>query len=285
MMRLYSFLLLALPLLAQPAPEAFMVSVPVADMHKAPSTDSEVVSQAMFSAYVAALEREGEWVKVRTAIDDYTGWVRVWSIVPAGDEVPGHLATVTSLFANLYREPSIEKHRPVITIPFEARLAIVGETKADGITYFEALLPDRTKAWVQAGDVAFETKPLTVAEAIELGKRFIGLPYLWGGTTSKGYDCSGYTQMLLRQRGYAMPRDSSVQARWEGSVTVDRAELEPGDLLYFGRPAEKKVNHTGMYIGGGQFIHATRAGRPSVQIGTLEDPHWSESFVTARRVK
>jgi hypothetical protein len=265
-----------------------VIAVPVADMHKAPSAEAEVVSQAIFSSSVEVLDREDEWVRIRTTIDDYTGWVRAWSVARDDGEAPylsGRTAIVTSLFANVYREPNIEKHRPVTTIPFEARIAVVGETTQDKVLYYEVRLPDGTKAFVQSGDVAFEANPLTIDEAIALGKRFIGLPYLWGGTTSLGYDCSGYTQMLMRQRGYLMPRDSSVQARWEGSETVDREELKPGDLLYFGRPAEKKVNHTGMYIGGGTFIHATRAGRPSVQIGTLDDPHWSGSFVIARRVK
>ncbi|HEU5161559.1 MAG TPA: C40 family peptidase [Thermoanaerobaculia bacterium] len=285
----FSILLLALPALAQSGePQRFVVAAPVADMHKAPSADSEVVSQAIFSSSVTLLEREEEWAKIRTEIDGYLGWVRAWTLAKENAEAPyasGRTAIVTSLFANLYREPNIEHHRPVMTVPFEARLAVETERVEDKVLYYEVRLPDGSKAFVQSGDVAFETKPVTIDEAIALGKRFIGLPYLWGGTTSKGYDCSGYTQMLMRQRGYLIPRDSSVQARWEGSATVDRAELQPGDLLYFGRPAEKKVNHTGMYIGDGQFIHATRAGRPSVQIGTLEDPHWSGSFVTARRVK
>ncbi len=286
--RLLPLLFLPLSLLAQTAPGPFVVAVPVADMHKAPSADAEVISQAMFSSSVTLLEREEEWVRIRTEIDGYVGWVRAWTLAkddPAAPYRAGRTAVVTSLFANLYREPSIETHRPVATIPFEARLAVVGETTKEKVLYYQVRLPDGTNAFVQSGDVAFDAKPLTIDEAIALGKRFIGLPYLWGGTTSRGYDCSGYTQMLMRQRGYRMPRDSSVQARWDGSATVERASLQPGDLLYFGKPAEKKVNHTGMYIGEGAFIHCTRAGRPSVQIGTLDDPLWSDSFVTARRVK
>jgi hypothetical protein len=283
--RLVVLLLLALPLLAQTAPEAYVVAIPVADMHEAPSADAEVISQAMISSRVEVLEREGEWVKVRTLLDDYTGWARAWAVAKASDQTPERVATVTSLFANLYREPDIESHRPVMTVPFEARLEVTGEATKDHFRYYEVRLPDGTKAFVQPGDVTFDPPTLSIAEAIELGKRFIGLPYLWGGTTSRGYDCSGYTQMLMRQRGHFIPRDSSVQARWDGSETVERDDLQPGDLLYFGRPAEKKVNHTGMYVGDGTFIHCTRAGRPSVQIGSLEDPHWSGSFVTARRVK
>ena len=283
-------LLGAVAALAQGAePKRFVVAAPVVDMHKAPSVDADVVSQAIFSSGVTLLEREGDWAKIRTEIDGYLGWVRAWALAADNDAEPypsGRVATVTSLFANLYREPNIETHRPVITIPFESRLEILGEKVDDGVTYYEARLPEGTKAWIQKGDVELgPLKTLTIDESIALGKRFIGLPYQWGGTTSRGYDCSGFTQMLMRRRGFAIPRDSTPQSKWDGSATIDRAELQPGDLLYFGKPAEKKVNHTGMYIGGGEFIHATRAGRPSVQIGRLDDPHWSDRFVLARRVK
>jgi cell wall-associated NlpC family hydrolase len=257
-------------------------------MHKAPSVDSAVVSQAIFASAVHVLEREGDWVKVRTLLDEYTGWVRAWSIAKDDSAAPypsGKVATVSSLFANLYREPNIENHRPVITIPFESRIEIVGEKREPDVTYLEARLPDGTKAWVQSGDVAFGTERLTIDETIALARRFIGLPYQWGGTTIRGYDCSGFTQMLMRQRGFMIPRDSTPQSKWDGSAPVDRAELQPGDLLYFGKPAEGKVNHTGMYIGDGEFIHATRAGRPSVQISRLDDPHWSDRFVAARRAQ
>ena len=88
-------------------------------------------------------------------------------------------------------------------------------------------------------------------------------------------------QLLVRQRGITMPRDASEQAAWDGSAPVDRAALR--DLLYFG--ADKKVNHTGMYLGSGEFINATRHLKPVVQISKMADPHWSKAFMTAHRVK
>ena len=74
--------------------------------------------------------------------------------------------------------------------------------------------------------------------------------------------------MLMRQRGYVMPRDASVQAQWTGLVPVERTELKPGDLLYFG-PSPQRITHTGMYIGDGLFINATTHETPMVRIDNL----------------
>jgi cell wall-associated NlpC family hydrolase len=66
---------------------------------------------------------------------------------------------------------------------------------------------------------------------------------------------------------------------------VEKEDLQPGDLVYFGKAPEKKITHTGMYIGGGEFIHATAHEKPVVQISRLDDPHWTEVYAAARRLQ
>ena len=122
-----------------------------------------------------------------------------------------------------------------------------------------------------------------LAEVVEFSRRFVGLPYLWGGTSTFGYDCSGFTQMLCRRRGVLIPRDASQQAAWTGMVPVTRDQLRPGDLLYFGESPDKII-HTGMYLGNGEFIDATTWQQPVVQIDRLDDQHWASLFVAARRI-
>jgi cell wall-associated NlpC family hydrolase len=137
---------------------------------------------------------------------------------------------------------------------------------------------------VQAGDIAFAARPLSIPEMIEFSKRFLGLPYTWGGTSSFGYDCSGFAQMLVRRRGVLMPRDAQPQADWSGVTPVERKDLKPGDLLYFGESA-KKITHSGVYLGDGKFIDATTWQTPMVRIDDLNDAHWSRLLVAMRRVK
>jgi cell wall-associated NlpC family hydrolase len=90
--------------------------------------------------------------------------------------------------------------------------------------------------------------------------------------------------MLCRRRGIHLPRDSRPQAEWSGMTAIDRQEIVPGDLLYFG-DSEQKITHTGMYIGDGKFISATTYQTPTVRIDDLNDPHWQRLLVAARRVK
>jgi cell wall-associated NlpC family hydrolase len=81
-----------------------------------------------------------------------------------------------------------------------------------------------------------------------------------------------------------MPRDTDVQAAWSGMESVERKNLKSGDLLFFGDSA-KKITHTGMYIGHGEFIHDTTNTHPMVQISKLDDAPWTKLLVAARRVK
>ena len=272
-----------------------VVVVPVANMYSKPTDKSDVVSQAIYGSNVKLLRAQGEWSKIETP-DRYRGWTpsRYLRIILTGDgyATAGPTVQVESLFANIYAEPDVTKHKPVVTIPFEAKLEVVSEDpKASGKDHQEShegwlhvRLAGQTLAWIQASDVVAEPKPLTIQESIELAKRFIGLPYLWGGRSSYGFDCAGFTQMLVRARGINMPRDADQQAAWKGVARIERKGLQAGDLLFFGA-SEKGIDHTGMYIGDGQFIHDTTSGHPVVQINRLDDAPWTHLLVACRRVK
>ena len=265
----------------------YVVVVPVANMYSGPSDQKEVVSQAFYGSLIKLLVVSGEWSKIQTE-DRFKGWTpsRYLRLVQTGTgyATSGKVVQVESLFANVYREPDVRQRKPLITIPFESRLEVISEGKGKDEGWLQVRLPDQRNAWLQAGDVVSDPKPLTISESVELAKRFLGLPYLWGGRSTFGYDCSGFTQMLLRSRGIRMPRNVGQQATWSGAIAVDRNDLRPGDLLFFGSSA-KQITHTGVYIGDGQFIHDTSYGHPGVQISRLDDQPWTRLLVTCKRVK
>jgi len=277
-----------------------IVVVPVTNMYSGPSDNSDVVSQAICGSNVTLITARGEWSRIQTA-DHYKGWVpsRHLRLVQNGTgyATTGTILQVESLFANVYREPDVTRHKPVLTVPYETRLEVIPDAANDETKevkdknvqvkkedWLQVRLPDKRSAWIQSSDVLLDPKPRSIAESIELGKRFQGIPYLWGGTSSFGFDCSGFTQMLVRARGIIMPRDADKQAAWSGVVAVERANLQPGDLLFFGS-SPRNIDHTGMYIGDGQFIQDTTTGHAVVQISRLDDEPWTRLLVACRRVK
>lgn len=270
---------------AKPIAPGYVVTVPVANMFRGSSEDTDVVSQAILGSNVAVVEDKGDWVNVRTA-DNYTGWIRSKDMKKLFGAAYGYDATtvmVSSLSANIYREQSVTKHAPMVTAPFDSRL--VAEIPADSnVRWFKVTLPDGRTGYIQSGDVSQSPKKLSIPETIALAKKFLGVTYTWGGTSSFGYDCSGFMQMLMKQRGYLMPRDADIQASWAGVVPVERKDLQPGDLLYFGS-SPQKITHTGMYIGDGKFINDTTHEHPMVRIDDLNDPYWTKILVAQRRVK
>ena len=256
---------------------------PVTNMYSRASEDADVVSQAIYGANVAVLEQKDGWAHIRTA-DDYTGWTPLTALLPGKPyATSGRVGEVQSLFAHIYREANVTRHAPLLTVPFETRLEVVAEP-ADHPRWLQVRLPDDRSGWLQAGDVDFDVKPLDVAGMLALSRRFLGLPYTWGGTSSFGYDCSGFAQMLCRRRGINLPRDAQPQADWSGARPVERADLAPGDLLYFGS-SDKHITHTGVYLGDGKFIDATTHETPMIRIDDLNDPYWTKLLVAMRRLK
>jgi gamma-D-glutamyl-L-lysine dipeptidyl-peptidase len=284
-LRVSAVLLLACSVILSAAePKVAVVIVPVANMYSKASEESDVVSQAIYGSNVAVLEETSGWARVRTP-DQYSGWMPAPALRKVkGDSAHGRVVQVESLFANLYRETDVTQHQPVLTVPFESRLEVVAEGTGDDAGWLKVRLLDGREAWIQSSDVVADPKPLTIEQSIVLAKRFLGLPYLWGGRSSYGYDCSGFTQMLVRSRGINMPRDADLQAAWEGMEVVDRKALRAGDLLFFGAGPDK-ITHTAMYIGEGEIIHATTHGHPVVQISRLDDQPWTRILVASRRVK
>ncbi|HXS95900.1 MAG TPA: NlpC/P60 family protein [Candidatus Limnocylindrales bacterium] len=269
----------ALAFFAAALPNAVVLQ-PVANMYSKPTEDADVVSQAIYASNVAILEMKDGWAHIRT-FDDYTGWAPLTALKQAAPyAAAGHVAEVQSLAAHIYRENSVTKHAPLLTVPFETKLEVASEHG----NWIEVRLPDGRPGWIQAGDVVFDGKPISTADMLALSKKFLGRPYTWGGTSSFGYDCSGFMQMLERRRGVMMPRDAQPQADWSGVEPVEKTNLEPGDLLYFGS-SPKHITHTGMYLGEGKFIDATTHVTPMVRIDDLNEPFWTRLLVAQRRVK
>ena len=108
-----------------------------------------------------------------------------------------------------------------------------------------------------------------------LSLNFLNLPYTWGGRSSFGYDCSGFVQMLYRQMGLYIPRDTKDQISWEKFKSIPIEDLSTGDLIFFGIDKDK-IRHVGLYLGDQKFIHSTVAeNAPYIHISSLRDADWN----------
>ncbi len=111
---------------------------------------------------------------------------------------------------------------------------------------------------------------------VSIAMRYLGVPYVWGGASPAGFDCSGLVMYVYSQVGISLPHYTGAQ--WSMGVPVSRDQLEPGDLVFF-----DGLGHVGIYIGGGQFIHAPQTG-DVVKISSLDDAWYSANYDGARRI-
>lgn len=121
-----------------------------------------------------------------------------------------------------------------------------------------------------------------IASVLQRAMALLGTPYRWGGTDpNKGFDCSGLVGYVFQNAlGIDLPRVSREMAK-SGELVTDRAKLSAGDLVFFGRRG--RVDHVGIYVGEGRFVHAPRTGK-DVQVSSMDTGYWSGKFMQARRL-
>lgn len=120
------------------------------------------------------------------------------------------------------------------------------------------------------------------ANIIETGKKYMGVPYVFGGSTPKGFDCSGFTSYVFKQHGITLPRATTGQAT--AGTRVSKAELQAGDLVIFSNTYKKGPSHVGIYMGNGQFIHASSVRSGGVVISNLSESYYINHFSYGIRV-
>lgn len=247
----------------------FYINEPVVNMQESPSNASKVVSQAIFSEEVTLHQTVDDWSFINTS-DGYSGWILSKFLINLS--TPYNANVKTSRFKSHIYGVEDTEWGPIKSLPCGSKLKVLDDRDA---RWLKIVLPDGLECYVQKGDVVTDFAVLHKHELPQFSKKFLGLPYTWGGRSSFGYDCSGFIQMLYSQIGIKLQRDAKqqiVDSRFR-SIKID--ELEPGDLIFFGK-SEQRIMHDGMYIGGGQFIHATaRENKPWIRMSHLSDFEWS----------
>lgn len=228
-------------------------SVACAPIRLKPSDTSEMISQLLFGECVQVHRKYKSWVFIRCTLDGYEGWVDLKQIIRISNEE--HLA-LSSDYAC-----SIEVMQ-VIYNTENAFPVLLGSS----LPHFDGLhvrMPD--SKFVCNGLVLDPTSVEITPERIErLTKLFLHAPYLWGGRSVFGIDCSGFTQVVFKMLGLAIPRDASQQVH-EGTIIDFVANAQVGDLAYF-ENEQQKVIHVGIVLDDHKIIHASG----KVRIDTLD---------------
>jgi len=188
-------------------------------MRQSPSHDAPLLTEALCGEQVTVYEIDGEgWAWGQLMHDSYVGWLPAAALMAAGCQ-PTHIVAALRTF--VFPGPSI-KLPPADALPFGAQVAVARSENAFAVTASGGYLPMRHLAPLVA----------RASDHAAIAERFIGVPYLWGGKTSLGIDCSGLVQVALTASGVPCPRDSDMQEAALGS-TVSLSVLKRGDLVFW----------------------------------------------------
>ncbi len=260
---------------------AYVVAEAVADVRREPDPASELVTQALMNTSATADRQSGEWIHVRLA--DYEGWIHSQQveepIIRGFCKVSTCCATPLPLVA-------------VVTVPYCPLFAVAEGEDVVGQLYLSTVLPpvDLTHperiqvalpgeltGWLRRSDgelslagKVYPRVPLRVVT--DYARAFLGRPYLWGGTSWEGIDCSAFVQLCYRMGGYTIPRDADQQHDFL-SYSVSRTEMQEGDLIFFG---SKAITHVALALNSREYIHAEGQNYDRVVISSFAAtaPHY-----------
>jgi len=250
----------------------------VINIRSKPKHSAELGTQGLLGMPLKVLDKKGDFYRVQTP-DKYISWVDKGGITrmeksefDAWQSSPKVI--FTQVFGYVYKDPS--KNEIISDVTLGGLLQLNGYSG----DFYKVAYPDGRQGFLSKNDgVEFQKWLQTTsasAENIEqIAKTMDGFPYLWGGTSSKGIDCSGFTKMVYLMNGFIIPRDASQQVT-AGKIVdenLDFSDLQKGDLLFFGKKAtetkKQRVTHVGIWLGNEkmEFIHASG----NVHISSMDD--------------
>lgn len=270
----------------------------VANLRSERGHSQELATQVLLGTPLRLLKQVEEWYMVQCP-DGYIAWLHSGELTPMNTEQmeqwkrnPRVIFTDDS--GKSYAAPDTDS-RQVGDLVKGGILTYIGETGVFTMVRY----PDGRQAYIPRGQLlpltAWIAKhPYSFENTYQFATDQLGKPYLWGGTSPKGMDCSGFTKTVYWQQGLIIPRDASQQVHAGQPVEYDTdlVGLQPGDLLFFGSyraDGSEKITHVGIYLGDGAFIHSgSDNGANAIQnllLGTPEyAPHRRQQLLRARRL-
>jgi hypothetical protein len=240
-----------------------LINVSVANFRSEARHSAELVTQALLGTPVRILKESRGWYLVQTP-DEYIAWTESGSTVLLDKEdISEWKNTEKVIYLKTYGF-SVNENRQHVS---DLVTGNVLKLEAENHEYWHVSYPDGRQASIDKSE-AMLIKPwlgnikFSDSSVIETSLELMGIPYLWGGTSSKGFDCSGFTKTIYFLHGLVLPRDASQQVHAGELVDTERnfSRLQVGDLLFFGTKNDdgsERVIHVGIWLGNNQFIHSS----------------------------
>jgi len=229
------------------------------------------------------------WLRIRLP-DGYKGYIHKGLLCLGNDRMVRRWARqadvlVTAPWALIYSQRSPHSD-PVSDVVIGTRLCLVEA----GARWLRVQLPDNRQGWLARRETTVGADLIhpeggMPRDILRLARRFLGIPYLWGGLTPKGFDCSGFTQTVFGLNGYPLPRDAYQQFRC-GQKIRSRKDLVPADLLFFKASGAKRVTHVAIHLARDRFIHCSDLVKINSLNPSASDYQASldQNYVGARRI-
>lgn len=206
-----------------------------------PSDKSEITSQVLFGEHFEIIDTHNQWSKIRIQFDNYEGWVDSKQYQPITEEDFNKLSKLSPVLNGDFVQYITGDNDFLLPITLGASVSFLNEPEINTVQYtFDGVKESGIKDKSQLVKTAF---------------KYLNAPYLWGGKTPFGIDCSGFTQMVYKFNGLALSRDASQQAL-QGETLSFLEEAEPGDLAFFDN-AEGRITHVGIILKDAYIIHAS----------------------------
>lgn len=255
-----------------------IASLSVASGRLVPDHKSEMVTQFLMGNAVHVLKRGRNWYCVKS-LDGYVAWVERGALLVCTQEELASWDHVPRLIVTALEDAVLERPEPGAQPVSDVVIADLLQRMGEQGEWFQVRLPDGREGFLPkkaAEDYAvWRQERHPSRENLESAARmFLGRPYLWGGVSPKGLDCSGFVRLVYYLNGIELNRDAAEQAQQGREVPLDGGldALKKGDLLFFGRDPSwggpERIVHVGLYLGGNLFIQSSER----VQINSL-DPH------------